>query len=121
AGIGAFLLLYINARIALRGVATRNLHIKDASQWASEGPSVLLERMATWLAPVVSGVLAVVAALASSSYWRDLATFYYRTPFGTVDPVFGRDVSYYVFTIPMVSNVLTFGWSMLSLSLVMAI
>ena len=121
AGIGAFALLYFNARIALRGVASRNLHIKDASQWASEGPSVLLERMATWLAPVVSGVLAAVAALASSSYWRDLATFYYRTPFGSVDPVFGRDVSYYVFTIPMLSNVLTFVWAMGSLALVMGL
>jgi len=121
AGIGAFVLLYVNARIALRGVATRNLHIKDASQWASEGPSVLLERMATWLAPVVSGVLAVISALASSSYWRDLATFYYRTPFGVKDPVFGRDVAYYVFTIPMISNVSTFVWAMGSLALIMAI
>src|SRR4051812_27939990 len=31
AGIGGFVAMYSNARIALRGVATRNLHIRDAS------------------------------------------------------------------------------------------
>jgi uncharacterized membrane protein (UPF0182 family) len=121
AGIIAFLALYVNARIALRGVATRNLHIKDAQEWANEGPSVLLERMATWLAPLVSSAFAVIAALASSSYWRDLATFVYRTPFGVTDPVFGRDMSYYVFTIPMLSNALAFLSAIGSLALVMGI
>src|SRR6185503_10465133 len=41
-------------------------------------------------------------------------------PFGVTDPVFGRDVSYYVFTIPMISNVLTFGFAIGSLALIMA-
>ncbi|HEX7939343.1 MAG TPA: UPF0182 family protein [Gemmatimonadaceae bacterium] len=120
AGIGAFVLLYANARIALRGVPTRNLHIKDASQWSSEGPAVLLERMATWLAPVAVIVLSIIIALASAGAWRDLAQFYYRTPFGVTDPIFGRDVSYYVFTIPMVQNVLTFALSVGWLALIMA-
>src|SRR5688572_20922189 len=35
AGIGGFAILYLNARIALRGVATRNLHIRDANTWAA--------------------------------------------------------------------------------------
>ncbi|MEK7400772.1 MAG: UPF0182 family protein [Gemmatimonadota bacterium] len=114
AGISAFVLLYVNARIALRGVATRNLHIRDASQWASEGPTVLLERMATWLAPLVAIFVSLIIAMASAGTWRDLAQFFYRTPFGVTDPVFGRDVAYYVFTIPMLQNVLAFtlavGW-----------
>jgi uncharacterized membrane protein (UPF0182 family) len=121
AGVGAFVVLYVNARIALRGVPTRNLHIKDAQEWASEGPTVLLERMATWLAPLVAMGLSLLIALASAGTWRDLAQFFYRTPFGITDPVFGRDVAYYVFTIPMLQNALTFllavGW----LSLVMGI
>lgn len=121
AGVGGFALLYVSARVALRGVPTRNLHIKDAQQWAAEGPKVLLERMATWLAPVVCAAVALVAGLASAGYWRTLAQFFYRTPFGIIDPVFGRDVAYYVFTIPMLGNVLTFVWSMGSLTMIMAL
>src|SRR5262245_24284547 len=108
AGVSALVVLYTSSRVALRGVATRNLHIKDAQAWAQEGPKVLLERMATWLAPVVSLVIAVIAGLASSSYWRDLAMYFYRSPFGVTDPVFQRDIAYYVFTLPMLGNVSTF-------------
>ena len=121
AGLIGFAVLYANARMALRGVPTRNLHIRDAAQWASEGPGVLLERMATWLAPLVALGFAVVIALASGGNWRDLAQFVYRTPFGVTDPVYGRDIAYYVFTMPMLENVLAFtigiGW----LALLMAI
>jgi uncharacterized protein len=116
-GIGGFAILYLNARIALRGVATRNLHIKDANVWAAEGPRVLVERMATWLALPACLFLALVLALASGGAWRDLAQFFYRTPFGTVDPVFGRDIAYYVFTIPMVEHAIAFASSIAWLSL----
>src|SRR6185503_940738 len=37
AGVLGFVALYVNARIALRGVATRNLHIRDASERAQGG------------------------------------------------------------------------------------
>ena len=121
AGLLGFAVLYTNARLALRGVATRNLHIKDANAWAAEGPSVLIERMATWLAPLVALGFSLIIAGASAGNWRDLAQFVYRTPFGVTDPVFGRDIAYYVFTMPMLENVLAFaigtGW----LALLMAI
>src|SRR5262245_57226845 len=32
AGVGGFVILYTNARLALRGIATRNLHIRDANE-----------------------------------------------------------------------------------------
>jgi len=32
--------------------------------------------------------------------------FIHQQPFGVVDPVFGRDVAYYVFTVPLVTSVL---------------
>ncbi len=108
AGLGGFALLYTNARLALRGVARKNLHIRDAQDWAASGPKVLVERLATWLALPATLLISVALALSSGGTWRELAQFFYRTPFGVADPVFGRDVSYYVFTMPMVQNVLTF-------------
>jgi uncharacterized membrane protein (UPF0182 family) len=118
AGVGGFLILYTNARIAMRGLPTRNLHIRDASEWAKSGPQTLLERLSTWLVLPATLVLGLILALASAGNWRELAQFVYRTPFGVADPIFGRDVSYYVFTIPMVENVLTFASATLWLSLV---
>ena len=119
AGLGGFAVLYANARVALRGVATRNLHIRDASQWAQAGPMVLVERLASWFVAPLTIFLGLVLAFASAGNWRELAQFFYRTPFGVTDPVFGRDVSYYVFTIPMVENLLTFASAILWLSLLL--
>ena len=39
---------------------------------------------ATWLALPVTLLLAAVMALASAGNWRELAQFFYRTPFGAV-------------------------------------
>jgi len=119
AGVVGFAALYANARIAMRGVATRNLHIRDASDWAQAGPKVLVERIASWLVLPASLLIALVMAIGSASAWRDLAMFFYRTPFGVRDPVFGRDVAYYVFSIPMMENVLTFASTVLWLSLLL--
>src|SRR5207302_530628 len=34
----------------------------------------------------------------------ELLQFLHRTPFGVTDPVFGRDVGYYVFTVPVIAG-----------------
>ena len=46
AGLGALAVLYANARIALRGFATRS--IRDAADWAQSDPKVLAGRVAMW-------------------------------------------------------------------------
>ncbi|HEU4995625.1 MAG TPA: UPF0182 family protein [Gemmatimonadaceae bacterium] len=117
AGVGGFVILYSNARLALRGAPTKNLHIRDANEWAKSGPQVLVERLVSWLALPVTLLLSLILAGGSGGNWRELAQFFYRTPFGVADPVFGRDVAYYVFTIPMVENLLTFFTATLWMSL----
>lgn len=119
AGLVGFTAVYLNARVALRGVATRNLHIRDASDWAAAGPRVLLERLASWAVVPAALIIGLIFAVSSAGAWRDLAMFFYRTPFGVSDPIFHRDVAYYVFTIPMVENVLTFASVALWLSLLL--
>jgi uncharacterized membrane protein (UPF0182 family) len=121
AGLGGFLLLYVNARIALRGVARRNLHIRDAADWAKEGPRELSERLAAWVVLPATLVVGVLLAAVSGGKWRELAQFFYRTPFGVADPVFNRDVGYYVFTMPMIESVLGFATALLWLALLMTL
>ena len=108
AGVGGFIVLYGTARIAQRGTSRRDLNIRNANGWAAQGPAVLMERLAAWLVLPVSLFLAFVLAVSAGANWRELAMFIYRTPFGVTDPIFGRDIGYYVFTIPMVEHLLTF-------------
>ena len=57
---------------------------------------------------IVAAVLAVMNGLAVRSEWMKVLQFLNRTPFGKSDPVFGRDVAFYVFDIPFLS--LFQGW-----------
>lgn len=50
----------------------------------------------------VCAFLAFVAGLISSSRWVYLMHFLYATPFGLREPIFGRDVGFYIFTLPFV-------------------
>jgi uncharacterized membrane protein (UPF0182 family) len=50
----------------------------------------------------VCALLAVFVALGAAGEWRTLLQAMYGTPFGVTDAVFGRDVGYYVFTLPAI-------------------
>ena len=47
------------------------------------------------------GVLAAfLTALLATAGWQDVLKFLAATSFGQVDPLFGRDVAFYVFSLP---------------------
>ncbi len=117
AGAGGFAVLYLNARFALRGTERS----RESVVVLAEGGVHTRERLLTKVAQIAAlpGTLLLAALLAAgaSSHWRTLIQFYYRTPFGTVDPIFGRDISYYVFTLPTLQAGIDFLWGLLFLSL----
>ncbi|MFZ2812536.1 MAG: UPF0182 family protein, partial [Thermovirgaceae bacterium] len=56
----------------------------------------------------IAAVLAVMNGLTVRSGWMTVLQYLNRTPFGKNDPIFGRDVAFYVFDIPFLS--LLQGW-----------
>src|SRR5262245_41437394 len=119
----AFAVLYGNARFALRGaprVATPPVTRMRAGADIREAARVLIGRGVEWLALPATAVVSVVFGLAAASQWRTLLQAAYGTPFGVTDSVFGRDVGYYVFTLPAIELVtgLVFGLLLLALVLV---
>ena len=99
----AFVFLYANARIALRGMAPYELPItrRQAPGSARVVPAAL-QRGAGFVAFGGTLLLSVFVGLVVATQWDMALQFVYRTPFGVADPVFGRDVSYYVFTLPAI-------------------
>src|SRR4051812_22098786 len=49
---------------------------------------------------ILGTLLAVIMGSVASGQWPILARFWEQVPFGTADPIFGRDVSFFVFTLP---------------------
>jgi uncharacterized protein len=46
-------------------------------------------------------VLAVMTGLVMAQQWETLLQYFNASPYGEVDPVFGKDISFYFFTLPL--------------------
>lgn len=62
---------------------------------------------------VVPLVLGVLLGAPLSGQWRTYVTWLYRTPFGQTDPQFGKDVSFYVFSLPLLHSLLSLAITLL--------
>jgi uncharacterized membrane protein (UPF0182 family) len=77
-----------------------------------------VRRVAMVAVPIVVGLLAGAAAQAR---WQAVLLFLNREPFGEKDPQFGLDISFYVFTLPVLRAVVSFALSVAVVCLVVAV
>src|SRR5712691_11804455 len=95
--IGSFVLsfvwLAVNVVIALRaraGTALRAVGIQRS----------VLRSTAGWVGLGSAAVIGLILSGGAYTQWQTLALFLHATPTGTVDPVLGQDISFYLLTLP---------------------
>ncbi|MFW6331552.1 MAG: UPF0182 family protein, partial [Gemmatimonadota bacterium] len=107
----AGIVLFVVAVVVFLALALPNLYY--AHRAAGTGPVALPDRMSTadyrfvrkLLVRVAAGVTAAMALLLAAipaAEWETVLLFLNRVPFGEVDPIFGRDFSFFIFTLPAV-------------------
>lgn len=64
-----------------------------------------LRKVLTVAAPIVLGVF---GGLTAARAWESVLLMVHQAPFGQKDPIFGHDVAFYVFTLPVIDVVLGF-------------
>jgi uncharacterized membrane protein (UPF0182 family) len=121
------LVLTINGLVALRMPTgrVRRLRLMRGNGGADEGLPVFVELAPDtlpWRAIVLAaaGVLGVFVGLVQAGQWQIFLCWLHAVPFGRSDPVFGHDVSFYVFTVPLYEVVRDAGFLLLFLAAVMA-
>ena len=67
----------------------------------------------------VAAVTGLIAGLNASGQWNAWLLFVHRQSFGSSDPLFHKDVGFYVFNLPFVSFVVT--WSLVSLFIILIV
>ena len=106
AGLIAFAVLSASARFALgpspREALVSRFNDMSARAGLTDIARSALDRGVRWLALGGIALVSLLFGLVAASQWRTILQFWYRTPFGVADPVFGRDVGYYVFTLPVI-------------------
>jgi uncharacterized protein len=97
----AFAFLYGNLRLARASFRQPQLVLGATI----DGRPVIVEsRRIDRIALYGSLVIATLTALSTTGAWLDFLKFAHAVPFGEVDPIFGRDISFYVFRFPVLDD-----------------
>jgi uncharacterized membrane protein (UPF0182 family) len=105
------LLFYHNVKLASR--ASGNPQIVEPSVINLPSADLVDPLLRRWLLAVVI-VLGFFAASHAAGHWKTLLLFFNSVPFALEDPVFNRDISFYVFRLPAISAL--YNWLNLTLS-----
>ena len=116
AGVIAFTLLYVNLRLTARGQSRDVLALVEEE----------IPQIPAWdlIQPLVSRVMLPAALLLSlfvggqaAGQWEGLIRALNPIPFGIADPLFEREVSFYIFSYPFLLYVYQFSFLTLSIAL----
>ena len=113
-----FAVLYGNIVIARRS-APKYRPVEDGEVVELAGPAT--GRWVLRLGLLVALVAAVIVGASTGRSWLVFARAFNGVPFGTKDPVFGHDLSFYVFSLPAWQYVYTFLFATLIATLVVTI
>jgi len=93
-------LLYVNLRAAQRGLVPYPVVL----QFKQAAPHVDITAALRRLSLPVSLAVGLLAGFAATPAWDLVLQAIYQTKFGIADPVFARDIGFYVFTLPALST-----------------
>jgi uncharacterized protein len=120
------LVLWLNGSIALRLARPRQLRL-PASLAALQGspPSGMfgpVSGLLPWrlLILVAAIVVSLLIAMAQIGKWELVLRFIYQVPYGQNDPLFGKDIAFYLFSLPVYSALKNWVVLILLLSAIMA-
>ena len=108
--------LLLNLRVALRTHSTRQVALVTR-----EGPIAITvdRRRVQTIGTALAVVIALIFGLYASSQWQVWLLFRHAQPFGDVDPVLGRDVSFYIFRLPFLEAIRGYLFALVALSFVL--
>jgi uncharacterized protein len=115
--VAAFAFLLANLRYAQRGIVPYPLLVR----LAPDAPPVDVTNTLHRLTLPVSGVLAFVIAAGSARGWLVMQRLLNRVDFGVADPIFNRDIGFYVFTLPALSALAGLFFSLVVIALLMIV
>ncbi|MCS7224020.1 MAG: UPF0182 family protein [Armatimonadetes bacterium] len=110
-----FFLIWLNLIIALRLMPWRSLYryppgiLGRFLYWAETG--------FRWSLALIALAFAVSAGIAAARKWESALLFWFAQPSGEKDPLFFKDISFYLFRLPFFRFLLNYGISALLISL----
>jgi uncharacterized membrane protein (UPF0182 family) len=96
--LGVLVFLYVNLTLAVRTAAPDVIwELED--QLGLPG-RVVIEPLLRRFLPIVVAVISLAAGLRATAHWETVLGYANAVPFGVADPLFGRDLEFFVFVLP---------------------
>src|SRR6266498_1965565 len=120
--VGSSAFLWLNGSLASR-FCNRGKYVPPAPfEWQSVRGHTLAEllrlmpRHVAWprLVAGVAGILGILIAATEVSSWDVFLRFFYHVPYGRNDPVYGKEIGFYLFSLP--AYVVLKNWLLLTLA-----
>ena len=113
-GIMFFIGVYINSKLASKLANHETRSVPDNLIQLPEGIDRVFRK---FLIGAIVFIAYVVGSWAGTK-WNVYLAFYNAVPYGTVDPLFSRDIGFYFFTLPFYRFIYHFGSALLIFSLI---
>ncbi|MFZ1982076.1 MAG: UPF0182 family protein, partial [Smithella sp.] len=107
-GLAFFVIFFGNLFAAMR--LTSRLPVIDREGWIQISRLEIADRPLQLLILIGSLFFGLFAALAGSGQWENYLRFYNVSSFGVTDPLFQRDIGFYVFRLPFLNHL--YAWLM---------
>ncbi len=115
AGILSFLVIYNNLLLAGRFAVSKTITVR--LRQGGQGELHLEKYINKFILPI-SLVLGFFTGLAVAGAWETVLQYFNAVPFGAQDPIFGRDISFYFFTLPFIQFLVGLGFWVIIISLI---
>ncbi|MBB4372822.1 hypothetical protein GGD63_005634 [Bradyrhizobium sp. cir1] len=116
------LVLWVNGWLALRVAGKRSTQLAAAAVWQAAGsappdPLAQWRDRLPWRSIIAGGavLLALLVAAAEVGNWGTFLQFLYQVPYGADEPLYSKDIGFYLFSLP--AYILIKNWMMLTLAL----
>jgi len=119
AGLAFAILVYVNVYLAARSTASDVLVELD-DPFGLPSRLVIEPLFRKFLLPGAL-VLGFLAGSAASGQWETFLKFLNAQPFNVQDPLFGRDVGFYVFRLPVLQTLYAWGMTALGLTFLLVV
>ena len=107
-GLAFFVIFFGNLFAAMR--LTSRLPVIAREGWIQISKLEIADRPLQLLILIGSLLFGLFAALAGSGQWENFLRFYNVSSFGVTDPLFQRDIGFYVFRLPFLNHL--YAWLM---------
>jgi uncharacterized protein len=130
--VGSTIPVWVSGTLALRFARKRGTWLpvvleqpsKPVRTWSETAPEPIVHRFPwlpwRWLITGIAGVIGVLIAAGETAKWDLLLRFLHQVPYGQPDPLFGKDLGFYLFSLPAVIALKNWVLLILDLSVVVA-